>query len=168
MFIQTEATPNPATLKFLPGRAVLDSGTLDIRSATDAAITVASMSGVRIGPPQDRAYAVEPVAVAFPRGSKQASAIIRAAADAGISVIPRGAGTGLIGGETIIALAKTGARVLAVVRAQSADHARSRLVERLVPVGGTNSFAALRAAIAVAVNVALFEQRFALVARSQR
>ena len=24
MFIQTEATPNPATLKFLPGRAVLD------------------------------------------------------------------------------------------------------------------------------------------------
>lgn len=37
MFIQTEATPNPATLKFLPGRAVLESGTLDIRSTTDAA-----------------------------------------------------------------------------------------------------------------------------------
>jgi len=31
MFIQTEPTPNPATLKFLPGRAVLASGTLDIR-----------------------------------------------------------------------------------------------------------------------------------------
>ncbi len=30
MFIQTEATPNPATLKFLPGRAVLDTGTLDM------------------------------------------------------------------------------------------------------------------------------------------
>jgi len=30
MFIQTEVTPNPATLKFLPGRSVLDSGTLDI------------------------------------------------------------------------------------------------------------------------------------------
>ena len=28
MFIQTEATPNPATLKFLPGRAVLETGTL--------------------------------------------------------------------------------------------------------------------------------------------
>ena len=27
MFIQTEATPNPATLKFIPGRTVLDSGT---------------------------------------------------------------------------------------------------------------------------------------------
>ena len=29
MFIQTEATPNPATLKFLPGRAVLDGGTME-------------------------------------------------------------------------------------------------------------------------------------------
>src|ERR1700694_1876997 len=29
MFIQTEATPNPATLKFIPGRAVLDSGTME-------------------------------------------------------------------------------------------------------------------------------------------
>ena len=29
MFIQTESTPNPATLKFLPGRAVLDAGTAD-------------------------------------------------------------------------------------------------------------------------------------------
>ena len=37
MFIQTEATPNPATLKFLPGKPVLDSGTLDIRSRDDAA-----------------------------------------------------------------------------------------------------------------------------------
>jgi Fe-S cluster biogenesis protein NfuA len=36
MFIQTEATPNPATLKFLPGRPVLESGTLDIRSRDDA------------------------------------------------------------------------------------------------------------------------------------
>ena len=32
MFIQTEATPNPATLKFLPGRAVLANGTLDMPS----------------------------------------------------------------------------------------------------------------------------------------
>ena len=36
MFIQTEATPNPATLKFLPGRPVLTQGTLDIRSPDDA------------------------------------------------------------------------------------------------------------------------------------
>ncbi|KRE01113.1 iron transporter [Bosea sp. Root670] len=36
MFIQTEATPNPATLKFLPGRAVMPDGTLDLRDLTDA------------------------------------------------------------------------------------------------------------------------------------
>ncbi len=37
MFIQTEVTPNPATLKFLPGRAVLESGTLDLREPEQAA-----------------------------------------------------------------------------------------------------------------------------------
>jgi Fe-S cluster biogenesis protein NfuA len=36
MFIQTETTPNPATLKFLPGKAVLPEGTLDLRSKEDA------------------------------------------------------------------------------------------------------------------------------------
>ena len=37
MFIQTEATPNPATLKFLPGRAVLEAGTLDVPNKETAA-----------------------------------------------------------------------------------------------------------------------------------
>jgi len=37
MFIQTEPTPNPATLKFLPGRSVLPHGTLDIRDKATAA-----------------------------------------------------------------------------------------------------------------------------------
>src|SRR6266852_9779558 len=37
MFIQTEVTPNPATLKFLPGRPVLPEGVLDIPDAADAA-----------------------------------------------------------------------------------------------------------------------------------
>jgi len=36
MFIQTEATPNPASMKFLPGRTVLETGTLDIRDAESA------------------------------------------------------------------------------------------------------------------------------------
>ena len=57
MFIQTEATPNPATLKFLPGRAVLDNGTLDIRDADQAAQSplaerlfgIAGISGVFFG-----------------------------------------------------------------------------------------------------------------------
>ncbi|MFD1509539.1 NifU family protein [Lacimonas salitolerans] len=38
MFIQTESTPNPATLKFLPGQTVLESGTADFPSP-DAAGT---------------------------------------------------------------------------------------------------------------------------------
>jgi Fe-S cluster biogenesis protein NfuA len=38
MFIQTEATPNPSTLKFLPGRDVLgDGGTMEFRDAGNAA-----------------------------------------------------------------------------------------------------------------------------------
>jgi Fe-S cluster biogenesis protein NfuA len=37
MFIQTEATPNPATLKFLPGREVMPQGTADFRDAESAA-----------------------------------------------------------------------------------------------------------------------------------
>jgi Fe-S cluster biogenesis protein NfuA len=37
MFIQTEATPNPATLKFIPGRTVLDSGTLEFANREAAA-----------------------------------------------------------------------------------------------------------------------------------
>ena len=36
MFIQTEQTPNPATLKFLPGRTVLEEGTADFTDASDA------------------------------------------------------------------------------------------------------------------------------------
>ncbi|NKB42991.1 MAG: NifU family protein [Alphaproteobacteria bacterium] len=36
MFIQTEPTPNPATLKFLPGRPVMDSGVADFTTAEDA------------------------------------------------------------------------------------------------------------------------------------
>jgi Fe-S cluster biogenesis protein NfuA len=37
MFIQTESTPNPATLKFLPGQTVLELGTADFPSVEAAA-----------------------------------------------------------------------------------------------------------------------------------
>jgi Fe-S cluster biogenesis protein NfuA len=37
MFIETEATPNPATLKFLPGRQVMPAGTREFTSPEDAA-----------------------------------------------------------------------------------------------------------------------------------
>ena len=39
MFIQTEATPNPATLKFLPNREVVPGEPRDFRNAADAAIS---------------------------------------------------------------------------------------------------------------------------------
>ncbi|TCA14300.1 NifU family protein [Rhizobium leguminosarum] len=37
MFIQTEATPNPATQKFLPGKVVMENGTAEFRSTEEAA-----------------------------------------------------------------------------------------------------------------------------------
>lgn len=43
-------------------------------------------------------YQIEPVGVAFPRSARQASSVMKAAAEAGVPVIPRGAGTGLAGG----------------------------------------------------------------------
>lgn len=57
MFIQTEATPNPATLKFLPGRPVLEGGTLDMTSPAEAAksalaerlFAIDKVSGVFLG-----------------------------------------------------------------------------------------------------------------------
>jgi Fe-S cluster biogenesis protein NfuA len=36
MFIQTEATPNPATLKFVPGKTVMETGVVDFPDATSA------------------------------------------------------------------------------------------------------------------------------------
>lgn len=56
MFIQTEQTPNPATLKFLPGRVVLESGTADFSSAEQAAGR---------SPLAESLFAVEGVAAVF-------------------------------------------------------------------------------------------------------
>jgi Fe-S cluster biogenesis protein NfuA len=36
MLIETESTPNPATLKFLPGRTVMEAGTRDFANPEDA------------------------------------------------------------------------------------------------------------------------------------
>src|SRR5438045_9625697 len=43
-------------------------------------------------------YQIEPIGAAFPKNAQQAAAVIRAAADTGVSIIPRGAGTSLSGG----------------------------------------------------------------------
>src|SRR5215831_6529865 len=50
-------------------------------------------------------YQIEPAGVAFPKSAQEASAVIRAAADACLPVTPRGAGTSLVGnaiGEGLI------------------------------------------------------------------
>ena len=55
--IQTEATPNPATLKFLPGKVVMQTGTAEFRDADSAAasplasriFTIPGVTGVFFG-----------------------------------------------------------------------------------------------------------------------
>ena len=57
MFIQTETTPNPATLKFLPGQTVMEMGTADFPTSDAAGASplatrlfeVAGVSGVFFG-----------------------------------------------------------------------------------------------------------------------
>ena len=57
MFIQTEETPNPATLKFLPGKEVIATGTADypnVEAAVDSPLAirlfgVPNVSGVFLG-----------------------------------------------------------------------------------------------------------------------
>ncbi|HVY19201.1 MAG TPA: NifU family protein [Bauldia sp.] len=55
MFIQTEATPNPASLKFLPGRVVLGTGTAEYRDVNEAATS----------PLAERLFAVDGVGGVF-------------------------------------------------------------------------------------------------------
>ncbi|MEG8098780.1 NifU family protein [Candidatus Liberibacter brunswickensis] len=52
MFIQTEDTPNPATLKFIPGKVVLERGTIHFYNAKEAeasplASRIFSISGIK-------------------------------------------------------------------------------------------------------------------------
>ena len=47
MFIQTEPTPNPATLKFIPGKTVLGDGTVDYRAKAEADRLAAGAAPVR-------------------------------------------------------------------------------------------------------------------------
>lgn len=55
MFIQTESTPNPATLKFLPGKAVMQNGTANFADASESARS----------PMATRLFAIEGVAGVF-------------------------------------------------------------------------------------------------------
>ncbi len=55
MFIQTESTPNPATLKFLPGQAVMTTGTADFLS----------LDAAEASPLAQRVFGVEGVGAVF-------------------------------------------------------------------------------------------------------
>lgn len=55
MFIQTEATPNPATLKFLPGRTVLEAGTLHMAGPDEG----------RQSPLAEKLFAIDGIAGVF-------------------------------------------------------------------------------------------------------
>lgn len=55
MFIQTESTPNPATLKFLPGQTVLETGTADFPTS----------EGSEVSPLAQRIFAVSGVVAVF-------------------------------------------------------------------------------------------------------
>jgi Fe-S cluster biogenesis protein NfuA len=56
MFIQTEQTPNPATLKFLPGRVVMTSGTTNFTAAEEAA---------RVSPLAERLFSLSQITGVF-------------------------------------------------------------------------------------------------------
>ena len=49
MFIQTELTPNPASLKFLPGRVVMEKDTADFRSVEEAYNSLLAQNLFKIG-----------------------------------------------------------------------------------------------------------------------
>ncbi len=49
MLIETELTPNPATLKFLPGRTVMDSGTRDFATPEEAEASPLADALFRLG-----------------------------------------------------------------------------------------------------------------------
>ena len=55
MFIQTEQTPNPATLKFLPGQVVMATGTANFTEAVDA----------RVSPLAERLFALPQICGVF-------------------------------------------------------------------------------------------------------
>ena len=67
MLIETESTPNPATLKFLPGRAVMEAGTRDFASPeeadhflADVPLFNAASAGFAVPPEEEAGFADDP------------------------------------------------------------------------------------------------------------
>ncbi len=75
MFIETERTPNPATLKFLPGCAVMDSGTADFATPEDAEASPLATALFEIGDVERVFFGTDFVSVTKAEGSADWSSV---------------------------------------------------------------------------------------------
>lgn len=100
-----EAIGCPLSLVFLAGVVRIVYVANGMTSAQQQAVLCASNCEIAFDAQTRQLYAtdasmyqVDPVAVAFPKTVRQLSALVDGAGQAGVSVIARGAGTGLVGG----------------------------------------------------------------------
>ena len=69
MFIETERTPNPATLKFLPGRPVMPAGTADFANPEDAQASALAAALFGLGDVSGVFFGTDFIAVTKAEGS---------------------------------------------------------------------------------------------------
>ncbi|WP_333836635.1 NifU family protein [Novosphingobium sp.] len=74
MFIETETTPNPATLKFLPGELVMTSGTRSFTSPEEAEVSPLASALFSLGDVTEVLFGREFVSVTIAPGAEWASA----------------------------------------------------------------------------------------------
>ena len=70
-------------------RRALEATACEVRSDTLTRVLYSTDASI---------YKIEPQAVAFPKNGQETGRLLAAAADAGLEITPRGAGTGLAGG----------------------------------------------------------------------
>jgi len=75
MFIETERTPNPATLKFLPGQAVMPSGTISFVTPEDAEASPLATALFALGDVEGVFFGHDFVSVTKSEGSADWSAL---------------------------------------------------------------------------------------------
>jgi len=74
MFIETETTPNPATLKFLPGEVVMTTGTREFTSDEEAAVSPLAQGLFALGDVTGVLFGRDFVAVTIAPGSEWSDA----------------------------------------------------------------------------------------------
>ena len=75
MYIETERTPNPQTLKFLPGQSVLPGGTMTFTAAEDAAVSPLAAALFALGDVEGVFFGSDFVAVTKSEGSADWSSL---------------------------------------------------------------------------------------------